>query len=73
MSAIILGNSCRKCKREYYLSLGHPKWYDDVVKRRMPKSDDYLQFERVAVSGMCLSCYVEKHVKSLSMEGVFDG
>ncbi len=73
MSAIIAGKSCRKCKREYYLSLGHPKWYDDVIKRRMPTAADYLQFERVAVSGMCPRCSVEKHVKSLSMDGVFDG
>ncbi len=66
MSAIITGSSCKKCKRKYYLSLGHPKWYDDVVKRRMPKSNNYLQFERMAVSGMCLSCFVEENRETIT-------
>ncbi len=60
MSAIITGSSCKKCKRKYYLSLGHPKWYDDVIKRGMSKSDNFLAYEKLCKSGMCPSCFVNK-------------
>jgi len=69
VSAIIAGKSCKKCKKDYYLSLGHPKWYDDVVKRCLPKSDNFLQFERLARSGMCLGCFIKENEESLPFSG----
>jgi hypothetical protein len=70
MSAIIAGNSCKKCKKPYYLSLGHPKWYDDSMKRRLPKSDEFLKFEKMALSGMCPRCYMEENKECLPMKDV---
>ena len=69
MSAIIAGNSCKKCGKGHYLSLGHPKWYDDVIKRCLPKSDNFLQFEKLARSGTCLGCFIEENEGSLPFSG----
>ena len=57
MSAVVAGKSCKQCKKPYYVSFGHPKWFDDVVKRGMPKSELYKQFEELRHSGMCPQCY----------------
>lgn len=70
MSAIIAGNSCKKCGKKYYLSLGHPKWYDDVMKRRLPKSDEFIKFEKMALSGMCPGCYMKENEESMPMKDV---
>jgi len=59
MSAIIAGKSCRGCGREYWVSLGHPEWYDDVVKRGLEKSENFKRYERMAKSGMCPRCYLK--------------
>lgn len=66
MSAIIAGKSCKACKKLYWLTFGHPKWYDNVVKRGMPESNAFRRFREIAKSGMCLSCY---HVKEGGEEG----
>lgn len=70
MNAIIAGKPCKKCGKKYYLSLGHPKWFDDVMKRHLPKSDEFLKFEKMAASGMCPKCYMEGHKESLPMMDV---
>lgn len=69
MSAIIAGNSCKKCEKKYWLSLGHPKWYDDVMKRRLPKSDNFLVFEKIVRSGMCFRCFVKENKKTIPFSG----
>lgn len=57
MSVIISGESCVSCKKSFWVSLGHPKWYDDVIKRGMPKNENYLRLEKIAKSGKCPECY----------------
>jgi hypothetical protein len=57
MSAIIAGKECKGCKQDYYMSFGHPKWYDDVVKRGMPESEKFKEFRKLQQSGYCLLCY----------------
>lgn len=69
MSAIIAGNSCKICGKKYRLSLGHPKWYDDVVKKRLPKSDEFLVFEKMCRSGMCFNCFMKENRESLPFSG----
>jgi len=59
MSAIIAGKACKECGQEYYISFGHPKWYDDVVKRNLPPSDDYKAFRKFQTSGKCPNCYLK--------------
>lgn len=63
MSAIIAGKACKKCGKEYYLSLGHPRWYDDVVKRGKPKSDHYREWEEMKKSGKCPNCFIGDLIK----------
>lgn len=57
MSAVIAGTKCRGCGNSYYVSLGHPKWFDDVVKHNKPKSELFKQFEELQASGFCPPCY----------------
>lgn len=59
MSAIIAGDKCRECGEKYWVSLGHPKWHDDVVKRGLPMSKEYRRFKEMASSGMCPGCYIK--------------
>ena len=58
MSAILAGKSCKKCNSEWYVSFGHPKWYDDVVKRRLPASITYSTFRDCQSSGLCPKCWL---------------
>lgn len=58
MSAIITGEACKECGRKYWVSLGHPKWYDDVMKRREPKGEDFLFYENMVLSGKCPNCFL---------------
>lgn len=44
MSAIISGTSCKGCGKKYWYSLGHPKWYDDVVKRDLEASKQFIRY-----------------------------
>lgn len=60
MSAIIAGNACKKCGKKYWISFGHPKWYDDVIKRRAPKNETFLQFEKMARSDLCFKCFISQ-------------
>lgn len=60
MSAIVAGESCKVCKKSYWVSFGHPKWYDDVMKRRMPESESFKRYREMARSGMCPGCYYIK-------------
>lgn len=59
MSAIVAGEHCKACGKEYYLSVGNPKWYTDVVDKGLPKSEGYVAFEMLRASGMCIGCYAE--------------
>jgi len=61
MSAIIAGESCKECKQEFYISFGHPEWYDDVVKRHLPESDQFKLFRDMSWSGLCPNCYKGKN------------
>lgn len=63
MSAIVAGNKCKKCGCKYFSSFGHPKWYDDVVKRGLPKPPIYLEFEDFRKSGKCEACYRRTYIK----------
>ena len=57
MSVIFAGKKCHKCKQSYYISFGHTKWYDDVVKRRKPINYQYRNYERIRRKGLCPFCY----------------
>lgn len=69
MSAIVAGESCKICKKEYWYSFGHPKWYDDVVQKGLEKSEEYLEYEELSRSGMCMSCYIDEWIKETSQDG----
>lgn len=57
MSAIIAGDNCRGCGKDYYISLGHPKWYNDVVKHKRPENKIFKLYKRICRSGLCLNCF----------------
>ena len=59
MSAIISGHSCKNCKKSFWISLGHPKWYREYIKTGY-KTKEYQLFERIARSGLCLNCWLEE-------------
>ena len=65
MSAIIAGQSCKRCNSNYWLSMGHHKWYDDVVKRNKKPTEIYKTFREAQASGLCPNCWlsevIEKH------------
>ena len=60
MSAIISGWQCKDCKEKYWISLGHPKWFDDVIKKGEPKNATFELFEDIQKSGRCLTCYLRR-------------
>lgn len=60
MSAIISGWHCKSCDKKFSISFGHPKWWDDVVKRGLPKSEKFLIFEKIAKSGKCITCWIKE-------------
>jgi hypothetical protein len=64
MSAIIAGKSCKKCGKEYYVSFGHPKWYDDVMKRNNPPGEIFQAFRVFQKSGECPNCYLSHCTKN---------
>jgi len=57
MSVIIAGDKCKGCGKPYMISLGHPQWFDDVVKHGKPKSQQFKLFENMRLSGYCPECY----------------
>lgn len=59
MSAILAGDSCKKCEKSYWTSFGHPQWFDDVVKRNKIPCEQFREFQKMRSSGMCLGCYRE--------------
>jgi len=70
MSAIVAGKSCKKCKKEYWVSLGHPKWYDDVMVRRLPESENFSEYKKLTKSGMCLACFLRDTKRVEFLQGV---
>lgn len=56
MSAIVAGK-CKKCNEDFWVTLGHPEWFDDVVKRRMPENDEFKEWKAWKLSGLCAECY----------------
>jgi len=56
MSAIIAGN-CKQCKRDFYVSLGHPRWFDEAIWKGKTDSPEYQEFLKVRASGLCTNCY----------------
>lgn len=70
MSAIIAGESCKKCGNKYFVSLGHPPWFDDVVKKRKPPCEIYKRYLRIAQSGKCPTCItgvIEFHACAIAL------
>ena len=63
MSAIIAGKDCEVCGREYWMSFGHPDWYDDVMKRGLEASEQFTTYVKMAKSGLCPKCYAESTVE----------
>ena len=57
MSAIIAGEACKECGERYWYTLGHPKWFNDVVKRNMEPGEDFKAFIQWRNSGKCRKCY----------------
>jgi hypothetical protein len=59
MSAIISGRSCKNCnKKNWYISLGHPKWWHDIVIKGKKKNLTYATYEHILRSGLCPKCYI---------------
>lgn len=54
MSAILSGK-CKKCFGKYYISLGHPKWFDDRMKHNKDNAI-YDRFEKLRSTGLCPEC-----------------
>ena len=54
MSAIIAGK-CKQCQGSYYISLGHPPWFDDRVKHNKDNAI-YDSFDRLRKTGLCPTC-----------------
>ena len=71
MSAIIAGKSCKRCGEKFYVSLGHPKWYDDVVKRGKPPCSKFERFESMRKSGMCYNCFQIVHLTKADVEELY--
>lgn len=69
MSCIIAGDACAECGKKYWVSLGHPNWFDDVIKRGKPKSEDYLFFEDMAQSGKCPKCFLQNKMDFYELKG----
>jgi len=63
VSVIISGKCCKCCGKEYYHSLGHPTWYDDVVKHGKPKNAAFRNYEQIVRSRTCLSCIIKMECK----------
>lgn len=56
MSAIIAGKSCNNCSNDYYLSMGHPLWFDRKIGAL------YKGYLIARSSGLCPACFIEKIV-----------
>jgi hypothetical protein len=54
MSAILAG-TCKKCKEEFWISYGHPKWFDDYVKKNI-ESKEMTAFLKMRKSRLCINC-----------------
>jgi len=54
MSAIIAGK-CSQCQKDYYISMGHPKWFDDKVQRALD-NPIYDSFETLRKRKLCPDC-----------------
>lgn len=52
MSAIVAGKACRVCRKEYWLSFGHPPW----MNRKGHQT--FEAFEALRTSGMCPMCWL---------------
>ena len=55
MSAIIAGVSCAKCENKYYISLGHPAWFDTWMKRKKI-TPQLKRFWKISESELCPAC-----------------
>lgn len=56
MSVIIAGEKCKSCGKEFWLSLGHPKWFDFPMKY----PEQYELFKELRLSGKCAYCFNEE-------------
>jgi hypothetical protein len=64
MNAVISGK-CKKCKRTYYMSFGHPKWFDDHVNKAK-RSLIHDSFEKLRKAGVCPDCGKQHYAKFAS-------
>ncbi len=69
MSAIIAGKECKDCKKDYYLSFGHPSWFKKSPLKRVPgiltEDEQHRKdvFNKVRKSGRCPKCQLIMSLK----------
>ncbi len=68
MSAIIAGKECKDCKKDYYLTFGHPSWFKKSMKRVPDKltEDEQMQkdvFNEIRKSSRCPKCQLIMSLK----------
>ena len=57
MSVIVAGESCNKCKKKYWVSFGHPKWYSDWLKKKPKENPQELKvWKELGSLGTCPLC-----------------
>lgn len=61
MSAIIAGE-CKQCQGKYYISLGHPKWFNDRIKSSK-QSPIFDSFDKLRKVGLCPECGKDHYAK----------
>ena len=64
MSAIVAGKACKKCGEKFWVSFGHPKWFNEGVKGK--SSPEWEEFIELAKSGMCPDCYADGGLKDMT-------
>ncbi|MBW8001734.1 MAG: hypothetical protein FVQ80_06890 [Planctomycetes bacterium] len=57
MSVIVAGKSCSKCKKKYWVSFGHPKWYSTWIKnKREENPPEFKAWKELGSLGKCPLC-----------------
>jgi len=56
MSATLAGK-CKQCSQKYYVSFGHPKWFDKKLDKKTNKPNPiFSSFESLRKTGLCPAC-----------------
>jgi hypothetical protein len=64
MSAIISGK-CKQCNGSFYISLGHPKWFEDRMKFAK-ENPIYDSFDKLRRKQLCPECGKQHYAKFAS-------